>query len=261
VICHWHPGFCNFSVSVSDAHLILIGDSIAASLAENMLQQTTDLYSFSMATAPGCYPVKDPEPTVNSKFSFPPSCDPNYQKSRLDWISISSASIVVIAGNLPAHIFPKTDGEDALYRRDLESVKAGITDFIQEILDKGHQVVLVYPIPVPDRDIPKEIWLAAPKTPWGLSDYLVKNPQTTDQKDFLDVSRTSFDVLDNINHENLSRVYPHRLFCDAPYSGRCATHDSKNLFYTDKNHPSSTGAMMINNLILESVASIVADNK
>ena len=66
----------------------------------------------------------------------------------------------------------------------------------------------------------------------------------------------NFELLDSIKHPNFYRVYPHTLFCDNQIKGRCLTHDNKDIFYVDDNHPSAKGAEMINDLILKEIKKI-----
>ena len=69
-------------------------------------------------------------------------------------------------------------------------------------------------------------------------------------------SKSSFKLLDSIQGENIYRVYPHTLFCDTTIKDRCVTHDDKNIFYADDDHPSLKGAEMINDLILKEIKKI-----
>ena len=69
-------------------------------------------------------------------------------------------------------------------------------------------------------------------------------------------TKSSFELLDSIQGENIYRVYPHTFFCDTIIKDRCVTHDNKNIFYSDGDHPSLKGAQMINDLILKEIEKI-----
>jgi hypothetical protein len=56
--------------------------------------------------------------------------------------------------------------------------------------------------------------------------------------------------------DNIYRVYPHKLFCDTTIKDRCVTHDDKNIFYSDDDHPSIKGSEMINDLIMKEIEKI-----
>jgi len=55
--------------------------------------------------------------------------------------------------------------------------------------------------------------------------------------------KSSFLLLDSIQHENIIRIYPHKLFCNTRIQGRCLTHNKKQSFYSDDyDHISNIGA-------------------
>ena len=74
--------------------------------------------------------------------------------------------------------------------------------------------------------------------------------------DYKKRTKVIFDLYDKLNGENIYRVYPHTLFCNTTIKNKCVTHDDKNIFYFDDNHPSSKGAEMINNLIMKEIEKI-----
>ena len=76
---------------------------------------------------------------------------------------------------------------------------------------------------------------------------------STSFKVYKERAKSSFKLLDSIQGDNIYRVYPSKLFCDTFIKDRCATHDDKNSFYLDDDHPSIKGAEMINDLIIEKI--------
>ena len=79
---------------------------------------------------------------------------------------------------------------------------------------------------------------------------------TTSYEVYKDRTKTSFELLDSILGSNIYRVYPHKLFCNTTIKDRCLTHDDKNIFYSDDDHPSYKGAEMINDLIMKEIEKI-----
>ena len=61
---------------------------------------------------------------------------------------------------------------------------------------------------------------------------------------------------DSIKHKNIIRVYPHRIFCNNYFSKKCATHDTKNVYYYDDNHLSIQGSEMLNRVILNEIRKV-----
>ena len=76
---------------------------------------------------------------------------------------------------------------------------------------------------------------------------------TTSYEVYKKRTKSSFELLDNVQGKNILRVYPHTLFCNTIVKTRCLTHDDKNVFYSDWNHPSLKGAEIINDLIMKEI--------
>ena len=79
---------------------------------------------------------------------------------------------------------------------------------------------------------------------------------TTSYEVYKNRIESSFELLDSIKGDNIYRVYPHTLFCNTTIKNRCVTHDDKNIFYVDNNHPSLKGSEMINDLIMKEIEKI-----
>ena len=79
---------------------------------------------------------------------------------------------------------------------------------------------------------------------------------TTSFNVYKERTKSSFELLDSIQGDNIYRVYPHTLFCNTTIKDRCVTHDGKNIFYFDDDHPSIKGSEMINDLIMKEIEKI-----
>ena len=74
-------------------------------------------------------------------------------------------------------------------------------------------------------------------------------------------TKSSFELLDYVQGDNIYRVYPDTLFCNTIVKNRCTTHDEKNIFYSDDDHLSLKGAQMINDLIMKEIENIELRSK
>ena len=118
---------------------------------------------------------------------------------------------------------------------------------------------MIYPIPEAGWDVPTKLFNKLPKNADDLKEYLVpKNYITTSYQVYKERTKSSFELLDAINGDNIYRVYPHTIYCDTLIKDRCLLHDDKNIFYFDNNHPSLKGAKMINELIIKKIEKIEA---
>ena len=128
--------------------------------------------------------------------------------------------------------------------------------FKREILEfsKNNKIILIYPIP--------EVgWNPIEKlsTQWNKNKFSKKTDLkyiTTSFNVYRERTKSSFELLDSIKGDNIYRVYPHKLFCDTTIKDRCVTHDDKNIFYADDDHPSIKGSEMINDLIMKEIEKI-----
>ena len=85
---------------------------------------------------------------------------------------------------------------------------------------------------------------------------LEKNRITTSFQVYKNRVKESFQLLDGIQHENIIRVYPHKLFCNTVVSGRCITHDLNNSFYRDDDHLSAVGASLLMSMIERKLSTV-----
>lgn len=128
----------------------------------------------------------------------------------------------------------------------------GFTNFVNDISKININIILIYPYPEAGWHVPKKILNSIPKNPSKLKNFLVpKNFVTTSYEVYKARTKSSFDLLDSQKGENIYRIYPHEFLCDNLIKNRCITHDEKNIYYRDDDHPSKSGAKIINNKIIK----------
>lgn len=128
------------------------------------------------------------------------------------------------------------------------TVSTLIQQSIREWLGLGNIVVLVYPVPEVGWDVAKRVKKAIEgksiRTVLAVNSAFSKLDISTNYALYDERSQTAIDILDGIQHKNLHRVYPDRIFCSRK-TLRCKTHDDEFLFYRDSNHVSPFGAKLI----------------
>ena len=178
-------------------------------------------------------------------------------------------------GNGPAYVLPGVTNPNPENQESL--VQDSIRRTVESLLDQGHTVVLVYPIPevgwhvvneillrasfANDFEIPASITnrIAPGLTRWPLARptervWPLDAPVTTSYDVYVDRNQSTFDALDSIDHERIIRIYPHEIFCDVREGGRCVTSDESNIFYIDDNHLSSAGARLVTDEIMKEIS-------
>jgi hypothetical protein len=193
------------------------------------------------------------------------SCGIEMQDNRMAWAKSFPPSIAVLGGRWPLNLegVRFDNGEGGVERGSAVSagrpgsedlsplirriqVTESIRDSAQELLDHGHTVVLIYPIPEVGWDVSDEIFRRAfLQVPlWPLND-----PVTTSTQRYFERTASSFDALDAIQGDNVVRIYPHTLFCSETSGGRCITHSDTEIYYSDDDHLSTVGNRLLTDLI------------
>lgn len=264
-------GFCKFGDDTSKK-VHLVGDSHMGAIQGDLVKRLSDRFNISVMSSVGCWPILDTNRhEVNGALDG--GCTAAYQNHRIDEILKTDESIVILSGRLPLYLttrhFDNTEGGreggkigggywKSFKPIDGTSREDKIVESLMLLMDKGHKVIVVYPIPEVGVHVPKRLLALIQPEDKDLSKWLGKKRITTSYQVYKDRTKSSFELLDGIEHENLYRVYPHELFCDNQLKGRCVTYDDKHIFYSDDDHPSRKGAEMINDLIMEKVDEISA---
>ena len=256
---------CKFNIS-SNKKVYIIGDSHMASLMFNLKERVVkNNYQFITSTVGGClfFPgfnqINIKTKTIKTK------CNDSYFQKLKQTLLNDKNSIIIFGGRFPLYLsnyyFDNQEGGVEGKELGNKYVPTGKWDTIQnsfknEVLEisKKNIIILIYPIPEvgwnPNKKIHNQwIKLRFPKH------FNIANI-TTSYEVYKNRTKSSFELLDSIQDDNIYRVYPHTLFCDTTIKDRCVTHDDKDIFYADGDHPSIKGAEMINDLIMKEIEKI-----
>ena len=254
--CSDEPGGDAVAVHVySDSHLSALSGNLHAALAGE--------FAYVEANMSGCPFVLGVARSTHGRLD---ACSERYQLARLRRLP-NRPAIVVVGGRLPVYLgrrlFDNEEGAreaaDLTWHKRFHSLdgrgfEQHFTDTVRTLLDRGHHVVLVYPIPIVGFDVPARLTaLTRGLGPGAVRRRLAERPLTTSADVYRRWSARAFVLLDRIEHRNVHRVYPHALFCDAAIAGRCVTHDGVDVYYWDDDHPSVVGGRLIADRILRAV--------
>jgi hypothetical protein len=264
--CYENTEGCKFN-NYYNKKIYMIGDSHVASLSFNFKDKVINKnYQFITFTFGDClyYPGFNLVEVKSMKVSK--TCNEQYFQKLKETLSEEKNSIIIFGGRLPLHIsnyfFDNQEGgiEGKWWHK--KYISLGKYDTIQNSfknellkLSNNNIIILIYPIPEvgwnPNQKILSQ-WIKRDK----LNKVFNLENITTSYKVYKNRTKTSFELLDSIQENNIYRIYPHTLFCDTIIKNRCLSHDDKNIFYADLNHPSTKGAEMINNLIISEIEKI-----
>ena len=259
--------FCNFEVSNSNIDVALFGDSHLASISTELKKALGRKYNFRTANFGGC-----PFHITSYGYFLDGSenlCSIELQQKRMNFLP-EKASIVVLGGRYPLYLsrkpFDNTDGSvESINRIDYfhSSVKKTFElDFLNTVstlIEMGHRIVLVYPLPEVAVNVPRYIFKQSKKNESNSEINFIFEPLTTSYEVYKKRTSSTFKLFDSNQSPNIYRVYPHKLFCDKEIKGRCVTHNNDNAFYFDDDHPSAIGSEMIVELIMEQIENAEAN--
>ena len=247
---HRKNNFCNFNPN-SKKKVLLIGDSLMGSLAFDMKKRLVKKdYNFKTMMIGSCYYLPD---FKNKR------CDLEYQNRLREEIFKDETSIIIIGGWLTNLLDSKSDP----YINPSMSIQEGIISSINELLKKDYKVILIYPTPEFNVDVPRYLFNMyrinlAFVDKKKVQEKIEKNLISIDyKKNFLITNEKVFKLYDHIQHDNLFRIYPHKLFCNTELKNKCIANNSKNFFYSDEVHLSLKGSEIVNDLIIKKIEEIM----
>ena len=267
--------FCEYTNSDSSSRWVhLIGDSHLESLSRNLFERLSGEFNISDITSGGCWPIGLIKKAGSTGIDDKSPCTEEYQRLRLKKILSTKNSIIVIGARIPLYLNSRTfdngeggveliEDKEIFYKFEPTlsnlTIREAFSKTAMEIMDSGHSVIFIYPIPEVGWDVPTKLYAQIPSN--GSMQGLMSNPITTSYERYRQRTQSSFKLLDSIEHQKLYRVYPHKLVCDSAIAGRCVTHDENKILYSDDDHPSHNLAALINSQIIEKISQITQNQE
>ncbi|MGE4351935.1 MAG: acyltransferase family protein [Bdellovibrionales bacterium] len=254
--------------------IILVGDSHMEAIAPVLRDMALDKgYDFAVSNIAGCELILGVN-RVNKKTFKQTHCSPKLNQERFDFIKKAKPSIVILGGRLPLMLeedrFNNKEGAyegemTEFLQNETNSLKAinerknftgaMYTATVKRIVEAGHKVILIYPIPEVGWHVPQTLMTRIHRDYIHASEIAEKQPVTTSYAVFQERTRSAYDVLNGIKFPNVYRIFPETLFCNLKKDGRCITHDAHNVYYRDDDHLSEYGAKMLSEKIFKEVLS------
>lgn len=260
----------------SNKKILMFGDSHIRALVPNFIDKLKE-NNFTLITShKSSCPFFNNLVLIRSSSKIEGDCNREIQNKRLRLLRENPDSIVILGSRLPLIIeeeeiiegnkiksnyivqsFNKNDKNDTLEDRQL-LIKKSMLETASEILKLGNTLVLVYPIPEMEFNVPTK-FVNKFKNKVDFVSGKFKNEIHNDEylkipfESYKKRTLKAFNFLDQIKGENIIRIYPHKLFCNNPIIQSCIAHNSKDIFYRDSHHPSEYGANLVNNLIIKKI--------
>ncbi len=156
--------------------------------------------------------------------------------------------------------FEPVDITDSSFEEREKYVSKNLKLIIKKILNQGHKLILVYPVPELDFDPTK---LILKNNLSNLNKFKKKTeiPILTVSYDiYKKRNKKIFELLDNINEPNIYRVYPDKFFCNTIINNKCIINNKEYLFYYDSEHLSFYGSKYIVDDIIKIIKNNIIQN-
>ena len=258
--------FCHLNKDTNNIKVAVVGDSHTALITTKLSHNLN--YEIISLNNTGCYYLPNFSlMNIGTNVEYE-RCNSQIQSERVKKLSMLQNHIIIIGGRLPLYLTGKKfnnleGGIEGNRFRDLKqknsdaSYEDEITRPILKLAEKN-KILIIYPIPELGWDIKREILKNTNKNVLKIKDEFKENfPIISTSFDvFNERNKDSFKILDSIKHENISRVFPHKLFCNKSIKNRCVANDKDNLFYIDTDHLSDYANNEVVKLIIEEIKKI-----
>ncbi|MDR4485565.1 MAG: acyltransferase family protein [Nitrospirales bacterium] len=253
---------CQFINNPQHTTWMLVGDSHLEALGPTMLESVTlrheNLIDLTMEGA--CHYGRGIKVMAEGSDR---QCSFAYNGQRSDFLLQHPPAILIIGGRLPlilrGEAFDNTEGGVEPYgnrrihlenglNNDFPHIKQVLVQNLNDLIQHGHKIILLYPIPEVGWDVPTTVYKKVQLSPTAqkLATFFQSGGVSTSYAVFQRRTQEAYSIYDALGeHPNVLRVYPEKLFCNTKALGRCLTHDEMQVFYADDDHPSKTGAKMI----------------
>lgn len=267
---------CTFNKEASKK-IFIVGDSHTVSYEKPLLNYAKQNdFSMTVLHRGACQYILNLEMAATKTGKKIKRCDVNAQEYIRTLLHSSKKAFVVAGGRLPLVLSERHTINNSRYRHTLrypdkafenegERKAAILKEYRKTILDlaeHGHTVFLIYPIPELSFNVPKELFSLIKDTPPSqIEETLSKHPLTFPYKKYQARTKESFALLDGIEHENVIKIYPHKIFCNNSIKGKCITHDLKNSFYVDHHHLSLPAGTLVTEVIIKEIKELESKEK
>ncbi|MDC1176200.1 SGNH hydrolase domain-containing protein, partial [Candidatus Pelagibacter sp.] len=234
---------CRFNINGKNDEVILLGTSALAAFSNSLTSRLIkNDYKVSVITPPGC-------PYVLDFYHYNRiSCNEEYMKKIQNYLNdTKKPAIVIYLARYAYYINGKLKHEKnadlnlpILMSKSQKNISLGFKDTFIDILDQGHKLLLIYPLPEINKHVPKEYKKKIYKNNFNL---------VLPYKNYLARTDNISKIFNTIQHKNLYRFFPSKYLCRS--SNYCITKINDKILYTDYDHLSINGSEFLSPLILE----------
>ena len=131
------------------------------------------------------------------------------------------------------------------------SVLKEFIDKINFYLENKYKIILIYPIPNMKINVSDAIKEKIKKNKFEKDDFVY-----IEYRDYLKDTSHIFETFNNLDHKNLYKIFPHKIFCNREQKNRCVANNYKEIYYVDSAHLSNKGSNLVNFDLIKLINSI-----
>ena len=250
----YYKGGKNIQNVNSQKKVVLIGDSHAETLTiplnEKIKENNLSLFRFG--TRMYIKNFKQINEIHNESYLKDNKNIDNFFKNNSNLIIVFHQRWTDQIGNI--YFYNNNQNSKFLNLEHSDQVRMGLVSKINEILELGHKLIIVYPVPemsfIAQRLLYRK-YLFEKEFKQGSIPILYESYEK-----FKSRNKLIFEILDSIQHHNIFRVYPHKFFCNTRLDNKCIANDEENIFYYDDDHLSPIGSEIVVNEIIQIIKKI-----
>ena len=251
---------CNVGDPSASMHWVLAGDSHLDNLSAALASATEQQHSrLTVLTTNACPYIEGVSALVDGVSKY---CVPSVNQDRAAYLTQNGGSYVVLGGRMPLYLERRMfdNGEGGIEKTNdiflqvadpssadtRMAISRAFAKTVHHLLQQGHRVVLLYPIPEVGWHVPHKFVQDLPRSFNKIDEWVQSQGVTTSFPVYQQRSKSTFALYDSLPDDpNLLRIYPDKLFCNTRLIGRCVTHDQQALFYVDDDQLSLAGAKLV----------------
>jgi peptidoglycan/LPS O-acetylase OafA/YrhL len=227
--------YCEFNKDKKKI-IYLVGDSHMGSLANTIYEKIIkDKFNFKVIVNGGCFYTPNLD-KVGSQDEIPDKqCNINFHEFVRQKLLTSKDSIVIIGGNLPLYLNQKSfSGRSSGRFKSYGDKNAEdlIKNSLNELAQSNSKIVIIYPIPEFKVNVTQYLFLI---NNLKFIDFLYKDSLQYSYQEYLERTKSTYEIYDSILGKNIFRVYPEKIICNQI---QCKSYNNDTNFYSDHNHPS-----------------------
>ena len=228
----------------SDIKIVALGDSSLRSVTYWLGEYANEYnYNFESITGSACV-------FLYYNIATESSC-PTFNIDELsEYVEKIENSYIIYSARLPLYLSGErfnngivTEPGEVKLNNNIE-IEKEIIKTLNKLLDQKNKLIIIYPIPEQGWNVPEL---------FKFSEFNIGDTISYPSSIWEERKLQSYNLLDSIKSEDISRIYPEDFFCNSFLIGQCVGAFENKVFYVDDDHLSIEGGKLVADKIIENI--------